>query len=379
MLTTSSEPLVQLLADLVRIPSMNPMGRARSGAEYTEEPIARFVGDYMRRRGLDVELRTVAPQRLNVVARLDAGAQRTVLLEAHLDTVHADGMSVPPFSATMVDGRLQGRGACDTKGSLAAFIHAVCSLVEAKRKPRFNVVLMAVADEEYQFSGARQAVADGIRADFGICGEPTQLHIVRAHKGVMRWRVRTAGRAAHSAYPERGVNAIYRMGHVLDSLERHARGLLLGPRHPLLGTPTLSVGVIEGGQAVNIVPDSCWIELDRRMLPGEVHDVVMTDTAAVLSGLDGWSMDPAHLVAAGMDVPPTSTVVHELSGALAACGVPPVIEGAQYATDAGIYNAAGIPCVVFGPGNIADAHTATESLDLAELETATAIVRRFLA
>ncbi len=379
MPTISSEPVVQLLADLVRIPSMNPMGRARAGAEYTEEPIAQFVADYVRRRGLDVELRAVAPRRLNVVAQLDAGARRTVLLEAHLDTVHADSMSVPPFSATIVDGRLQGRGACDTKGSLAAFIHAVCSLVEEGKKPRYNVVFMAVADEEYQFSGARQAVADGIRADFGICGEPTQMHIVRAHKGVMRWRVRTAGKAAHSAYPERGVNAIYSMGHVLDSLEHHSMDLLRGPGHPLLGTPTLSVGVIEGGQAVNIVPDSCWIELDRRMLPGEASGVVINDTAAVLGGLDGWSMDPPHLIAAGMDVPSTSPVVRELSGALSSSGISPIIEGAHYATDAGIYNEAGIPCVVFGPGNIADAHTAAESLDLAELEKAVEIVRRFLA
>ena len=232
MLATSfpgMEPVIRLLADLVRIPSMNPMGRARSGKEYAEESLALFVAGYLQRRGITAKLQEVKPHRLNVVAHIDAGAERTVLLEAHLDTVHAEAMVVPPFDASIVNDRLQGRGACDTKGSLAVFMDALCSLVAEGAKLRYNVFLAAVADEEYQFTGAQAAVARGMCADFGICGEPTGLHIIRAHKGVTRWRIRTSGRAAHSAYPERGKNAIYAMGHVLTVLEQHARALTLRP------------------------------------------------------------------------------------------------------------------------------------------------------
>lgn len=198
------EPHLSLLADLVRIPSMNPMGRTRTGAAYSEEALAEYVKAYAQRAGMDVEMYPVAPHRPNVIARVETGARQTLMLEAHLDTVHADAMTISPFEPVVRDGRLYGRGACDTKGSLAAFLYAITSLLADRSKLRYNVLLVAVADEEYQFSGARTAVAKGLRADFGIAGEPTGLRIVRAHKGVTRWRLHARGKAAHSAYPERG-------------------------------------------------------------------------------------------------------------------------------------------------------------------------------
>jgi acetylornithine deacetylase/succinyl-diaminopimelate desuccinylase family protein len=373
------ESVIRLLADLVRIPSMNPMGRSRSGTEYTEESLALFVADYLRRHGVPAELQEVKPHRLNVLAHIDAGAERTVLLEAHLDTVHADAMAVPPFEGSIVNGRLLGRGACDTKGSLAAFLDAVCSLVADGSNMQRNVLLAAVADEEYQFSGAQTAVARGLNADFGICGEPTCLHIIRAHKGVLRWRIRTSGRAAHSAYPERGKNAIYAMGHVLSALEQHATALLLRPPHPLLGTPTLSVGVIEGGQAVNIVPEQCWIEIDRRTLPGEQREEILGEVRVALKEVGNWSMDPPLLEAGGMEVAAGGEEFHRLRTAIESTSGSAVVETAQYATDAGVYSAAGIPCVVFGPGDIADAHTDSESIDINEVLAARDIIRRFLS
>jgi acetylornithine deacetylase/succinyl-diaminopimelate desuccinylase family protein len=372
------ENVIQLLVDLVRIPSMNPMGRARTGAEYSEQSIATYVAEYLRKRRIDVELQEFAPGRVNVVAHVDTGAKRTVLLEAHLDTVHADAMSVPPFDAQIMNGRLQGRGACDTKGSLATVLDTVTSLLDAGVRLQYNVIVAAVADEEYQFTGAKAAVAGGLRADFGICGEPTQLHIVRAHKGVLRWRVRTAGQAAHSAYPDRGRNAIYAMAPVIAALEKYASALGRHRSHPVLGSPTLSVGVIEGGQAVNIVPDSCWIEVDRRTLPGESAGDILADVRATLTDIQGWSMDPPHLEAGGMETPEGFAELSRLRAMIEAAGVPAVVESARYATDGGIYATAGIPCVVFGPGDIADAHTAAESIDINEVLAARDILRRFL-
>jgi acetylornithine deacetylase len=374
----AADPLVSLLADLVAIPSVNPMGRGKSGPAYSEAALAAHVAAYLQKHGVDNEIDEFAPGRPNVIGTIDAGAEQTLLLEAHLDTVPAENMAIPPFTPEIRDGRLFGRGACDTKGSLAAFLHACCSVLGKGRRLRFNILLLAVADEEYQFTGAVRAVARGLKADFGIAGEPTRLHIVRAHKGVTRWRMVTRGVAAHSAYPERGENAIYRMGHVLSRLEEHALSLRAAAPHPGLGSPSLSVGVIEGGEVVNIVPDRCVIEVDRRTIPGESTESVLAAVTATLRDVPGWEMERPHLVVGAMEVSHASPIVGYLSDAVNGETGNVVVESAQYATDAGIYTGAGIPSVVFGPGDIAKAHTGAESIDLAELHAAAAIITRVI-
>ncbi len=373
-----NDPAARLLAELVRIPSVNPMGRAVSGGEYGESALAEHVAAFLHRHRIDVRVTEVSPGRPNVTGYIDAGAERTLMLQAHLDTVHVGGMTVAPFGAEIRDGCLYGRGACDTKGSLAAFLQAAVEAVQAPKNLRYNVILLATADEEYQFTGARHAVRSGLKADMGIAGEPTSLQIIRAHKGVVRWHLHTRGTAAHAAYPARGDNAIYRMGHILTRLESYARGLTAGVAHPLLGTPSLSVGVIAGGEAVNIVPDACSIEIDRRTMPHEDADGVMADVQECLAGIEGWELAPPHLVASGMDIPADAPVVRELSQAISGVTGTVAIEGAYYATDAGTFNAGGIPTVVFGPGDIALAHTVAEHIPLAELRQATDIIRSLL-
>ena len=371
-------PLVSLLADLVAIPSVNPMGRALTGAEYSEERLAAYVADYLRRRGVDVSLDEFAPGRPNVVGRIDVGSPTTVMLEAHLDTAHADSMEIPPFRPEVKNGRLYGRGACDTKGSLASFLYSATSLLDRPRSLRHNVVLAAVADEEYRFSGARRLIERGVTADYAIAGEPTGLRIVRAHKGVIRWKIVTRGKAAHSAYPERGENAVYMMAQVVQRMETHAADLLSDKPHPLLGPPTLSVGVIEGGQAVNIIPDRCWIDVDRRTLPSETTDTVLAPVRCLLAEVQGATIEPPYLAVAGMEVAENAPIVRLLASAIREVCGEVTIESAQYATDAGIYNCAGIPTVVFGPGEIAQAHTSVEFVELSQLGSAVAIIKRVL-
>jgi acetylornithine deacetylase len=371
-------PVEQLLSDLVAIPSINPMGRGREGAEYGERALGEFVAEYLRRASIDVEVDEVAPGRPNVVARFDAGSRETLLLEAHLDTVFADRMIIDPFRPEIRNGRLYGRGACDTKGSLATFLHVLRSCAEGKQKPALNILLVATADEEYGFTGAKRAVARGLKADFGIVGEPTGLHVVHAHKGVTRWKVVTHGVAAHSAYPDRGRNAIYIMAQIVARLEKHAASLLGERPHPLLGTPTLSVGVIEGGQTVNIVPDRCMIEVDRRTLPGETDTSVLAATRDALQGLTDWELVGPHLSIAGMEVSSESAIVRKLGKAAREVTGDAVIESAQYATNAGVYNGHGIPSVVFGPGNIARAHTEEEYIEIDQLHDAVRIIQRVL-
>jgi acetylornithine deacetylase len=372
------DPLTGLLADLVAIPSVNPMGRVPPGQGHAEEAIADYVASFLRHCHIDVETTEVMPGRPNVIGFVDAGKRETLLLEAHLDTVRVDTMTIPPFGAEIRDGRLYGRGACDTKGSLAAFLHALCSSVSEGRDRRFNVIVAATADEEYQFSGARHAASHGLKADMGIAGEPTSLHIVRAHKGVTRWNIAVRGVAAHSAYPERGENAIYTMGHILTRLELYGENLAAAPPHAELGAPTFSVGVIRGGQAVNIVPDTCEIEVDRRTLPGETAASVLEEVRRVLREVSGWTFHPPHVDVRGMEVPRESPVVERLAEAVRGVTGSVTIESAQYATDAGIYAAAGIPTVVFGPGDITQAHTADEWINLEEVRSASAVIRRLI-
>ena len=377
-MTTIMTPVESLLADLVAIPSMNPMGRGRTGKEYTEQAIADYVVGYLKRHFVDAELQEHLPGRPNVLATISAGAPDTVLLEAHLDTVHADGMIIEPFKPDVRDGKLFGRGSCDTKGSMAAFLQAAVESVKSPKQLRHNILLLFVSDEEYKFAGAQFAARRGIRADFGIAGEPTQLKIVRAHKGVTRWKIATRGVAAHSAYPERGKNAIYSMSKVIGRLEEYAAKLYVADPHPVLGSPSLSVGVVEGGQAVNVVPDRCWIEIDRRTLPNETTESVLTPVKSLLDGLNDWEMKEPHLSVGGMEVAANAPIVRSLARSIKdVCG-DVVVEGAQYATDAGIYNAVGIPTVVFGPGDIAQAHTESEYLELHQLSQAVEIIRRFL-
>jgi len=372
------EAVVKLLSDLVAIPSMNPMGRGRIGKEYSEQSIAEFLAGVMRKASIDAELQQVSPGRPNVIGVISVGARETLMLEAHLDTVFADSMLIDPFDPIVRDGKLYGRGSCDAKGSVAAFLQAVVNSLKAAKNMRYNVVLLFVSDEEYRFSGAQYAVRHGLKADVGIVGEPTQLRIVRAHKGVTRWKILTNGIAAHSAYPDRGKNAIYAMAKVIDRLEQHADALRIGPAHPLLGPPSLSVSVIEGGQAVNIVPDHCWIEIDRRTLPGETAQSVLESVHALLSNLEGCEIQEPHLSVSGMEVADHAPIVQNLAQAVRSVCGEAIVEAAHYATDAGIYNSFGVPTVVFGPGNIAQAHTESEYIELQQLHQATTIIERFL-
>ena len=377
-INVTMDPVVSLLSDLVAIPSMNPMGRGRTGPEYSEQALAEFVSAFLKKNSIDSELQQVLPGRPNVLGHVDAGASQTLMLEAHLDTVHADSMTIEPFTPVIREGRLFSRGSCDTKGSMAAFLQAVIQALKTPGRLRYNVLLLFVSDEEYRFTGAQHAVKKGLRADFGIAGEPTQLKIVRSHKGVTRWKMVTKGVAAHSAYPERGKNAIYAMSKIINRLDQYATQLYSGPRHPVLGAPSLSVGVIEGGQAVNVVPDRCSIEVDRRTLPDETMHSVVEPIRTLLQDLPDWEMKEPYLSVAGMEVSENTPALEALVGSIRAVQGNVTIEGAQYATDAGVYNAAGIPTLVFGPGDIAQAHTESEFIDLRQLDQAVAIIERLL-
>ena len=229
--------LPTLLADLVAIPSVNPMGRGVAGDEVFERRLTDYLEQWFSRVGLETQRQTIEPGRDNLVARLDgtAGAP-VVLLDAHQDTVPVEGMTIDPFRPTIRDGRLYGRGACDIKGGMTAMLGAVARLAAERPKPCPTVLMACTVNEEHGFTGA-QGLCElwshvGARSilprkpDFAIVAEPTELDIVVAHKGMVRWQCRTRGRAAHSSLPHLGENAIFRMAPVLTALERYHHDVL---------------------------------------------------------------------------------------------------------------------------------------------------------
>ncbi len=373
--------LVALLQELVRINSVNPDLDPTSPGE---AEVGEHVAARLRSLGLEVERQPVAPGRQNVLARLRAPKGRgAILFDSHLDTQALDAMGERALSAEVRDGRLYGRGACDDKASLASMIYALELLLPHRDRLAADVLMLASVGEEHLMNGIKAFAASGVPVDAAVVGEPTDLRVVTAHKGFIRFTLTTHGRAAHTSNPEEGDNAIYQMGDVLrfirDRLTRRGSAI----SHPLLGSPTLAVGRIWGGVAVNVVPDTCVIEIDRRTLPTESLEGVL---AELDEGLD--ELRRAHPEVKlsrsepmsrdfGLDTPTDSPIV---TSALAACqaelGWAEAI-GVRYGTNAStLAGVARIPTIVFGPGSILRAHTADEYVPLDEVEAAARIYAR---
>lgn len=373
-------PLPALLADLVRLPSVNPMGRTDVPPEIAHEGrVTDFLEARLRDLGVPFRRTAVAPGRDNLVATYTppTPAPFHVLWEAHQDTVPVDGMVIDPFAGVTTDGKLYGRGACDVKAGIAAMLTAFARLVREKPPGSAAVTLAFTIDEEHTFLGVQHLMESGVRADFAVVAEPTGLDIVIAHKGVARWQLDTAGVAGHSSRPDRGVNAVYRMARVVRRIEEYAARLETSRYDPLLGPPTLSVGVIHGGVSPNTIPDHCRIEIDRRLLPGE-------SAAAAVADLEQFLRDSADVNFPVTTIPPrlacpplnpagSEELVKKLGAAIGGHAV----VGVPYGTDASTIAEAGVPAVVFGPGDIAQAHTKDEWVDLAEVERAADILYRF--
>jgi acetylornithine deacetylase len=394
--------LVGLLRDLVTIPSVNPMGRsAAQGPPFGEGRLTLFLEQFCRSLGLHVQRQSIGPGQDNLIARLDgdprpADGGPLLLFDAHQDTVPVEGMTVEPFAAAIRAGRLYGRGACDTKGGMAAMLAAVARLAELPPRARPTVALAFTVNEEHGFSGASVLGAQwqpeqlarpdspwSRRPDAAVVAEPTGLAVVVAHKGVIRWRCQTHGRAAHSSQPQWGDNAIYKMGRALGALDHYQRevvGTLAD--HPLCGPATISVGTIHGGVSVNTVPDRCTIEIDRRCPPGENPESARAHLVDYLARATGLGADLTH-EPPEMQGPPLSDADN---GPLAARLVAAVSEaghgpaptiGVPYGTDAAFYGQAGVPTVVFGPGRLEQAHTVDEWIELDQLHAAAEIYYRF--
>lgn len=343
--------LFNTLRALIAIDSVNPSlvpgGRG-------EADIASWLGERMSDLGLEVDVSEIAPSRYNAVGILrGTGGGRSLLLNGHTDTVGVEGMTSSPFAGDYRDGRLYGRGTMDMKGGVAAQLAAVKALVDAGVRPKGDVILGFVADEEYASLGT-EVLLQNVRADAGIVCEPTDLGICVAHKGFVWARVDVAGVAAHGSRPLEGVDAIAKAGKFLATLEPLAERLK-ERSHPLLGSPSVHASTIRGGRELSTYPDFCRIELERRTLPGENSTTVEQELQELLREIR--SRDETFL--ANLEVffsrPPLEVdislpIVEALRGACArVLGRIPDFSGMSGWLDSALMAEAGIPTVIFGP------------------------------
>ena len=389
--------VTELVQDLVRIPSVNPMGRDVDGDIYFETRVSEFLTNLLDGLGFQVEAQLIEPGRTNLVARFASpdppdSRRPLVLLEAHQDTVPVDGMTIDPWGGEVREGRIQGRGACDIKGGLGCIVAAAERLKPAAANLPVQLALAFTVNEESGHSGASQ-LREGWSSgelnllpeppDAIVVAEPTELNAVVAHKGVLRWKCETHGKAAHSSSPSQGVSAVYEMARVLTAIQSEAKRVSQLPPHPLVGAPSLNVGLIQGGISANTVPDYCVIDVERRLLPGESPETAYESAVAEINRLILHAERPRHL-------PPyiaSQGLADDNNGPLAGRmlaaanereGVSAKRVGVPYGTDASELASGGIPAIVFGPGSIRQAHTADEWVSVDQLEKAVSILCRFV-
>jgi acetylornithine deacetylase/succinyl-diaminopimelate desuccinylase family protein len=367
--------LIDLTTRLVQIPTENPPGNEKAAAQ--------FLKPLLSKMGFKTKTVLSPKGRWNIVAERRWGkGGRTLIFNGHLDVVPAGNPSqwkFPPFKGTLSKGRIYGRGASDMKSGIACFIHALSTIERSKMRLRQGaVVLHLVSDEE---SHGRQGMGfltqkEGIRGDAALVGEPTDLQPVIAQKGALWLRISTLGKSAHGSRPHLGVNAVEKMMKLMERLN----SIPLETEHPLLGKPTLNVGTIQGGTKINIVPDRCEIEADRRMLPGEKKEEVLEKMKETLDSLR--SRDPFFQYrieeidfAEPSEVNPEEEIVKIAVDAIQeVMGKKPSLRAFSGFTDSRFYiNQCHIPTLIFGPGEADQSHTTDESVEVEALVKAARI------
>lgn len=368
----------QLLAELIAIPSVNPMGRSDIDPSILGEArYAERVRDHLKRLHVDAALLGQGTRQSVLGTITTTSPIDTVLVASHLDTVPVDGMTIAPFDPVIAGGRLHGRGACDTKAGMAALLAAL-ERVLARGTLRRNIIVVGESDEEMASIGVKDVLAalpEGA-ADWVLATEPTDLKLVTRHKGRITIELLAEGRACHASDPDLGSNAVVAMARATLALTELHERLRAATRGHELGASTLSVSMVSGGKASNIVPDRAHLVIDRRILPSESLESVRAqiDEAVHQAGV-GDAVRIAHcsLDKDALETSDGHAAVQRCQAALAHCSLDTRTTTAAFATDAGPFSTAGLPGVVLGPGSIEQAHTVDEWVDLGQLDAMTEV------
>ncbi len=377
-ISVDSEYVIQSCVDMVRINSVNP---SLSPEGKGEAEMGAYVADALNDLGLEVTTYKIAPNRVNVVGILRGkgnGNAKSLLLNAHMDTVGVNGMTIDPFGADVRNGRLYGRGSQDMKASLAAMMGAAKGLIDNGVELAGDLLITAVADEEYASIGTDDLVKN-VTADAAIVTEPTDMHLCRAHRGFIWYEVETMGRAAHGSRFQEGIDANMRMGRFLGQLDMLEKALRQRLPHPLAGPPSLHASQIIGGTEISMYAAHCQLMMERRTVPGETVEQATAELQALIDHLSiadptfkatlkpTFHREPFEINA---DAAIVQTVAQAIDNRL---GKPPAHSGQTFWTDAAILADAGIETVLLGPIGYG-LHSAEEWVDMQSMVDLTAIL-----
>jgi acetylornithine deacetylase/succinyl-diaminopimelate desuccinylase family protein len=378
--------VTELLQELVRIPSVNPQGDPGT-PHIGEGPIAQFIGDFMVKLGMEVELQFADKDRPNVIGRLKSkNPKHHILLGPHLDTVSVVGMTIDPFSGKQEGGRIWGRGACDTKGPMASILVAIQNLTQQKRAPQnTDIWFTGLMGEESGNDGIAFLMesdffkSKNAHVNFGIAGEPTDLKVVHRHKGALWIRIRARGRSCHASRPDLGENAILKILPAIEYVSNDLLKLTADWKDPVLGGSTFNITTIRGGSKVNIIPDLCEIEVDHRSLPQESHQEIIEKIQKALPQCEIEIVSDRP----GLDTPKENPYIQKLSDVLLKTfpsqSKDGFLVGAPWFADCSLMAKGGIPSIAFGPGSIQQAHTKDEYIEIQELEKGVKVFEDFLS
>ena len=363
------------LADLVAIDTQNPPGN--------EARAARYLQNLLTTEGFEVGLQEYKPDRINVIARLENGAGPVFAFNTHMDVVPVgDGWSSDPFALKEVGGRLYGRGACDCKGPLVAMLEAMRMLAADRATWSGTLLGVFVADEEIASEGAKFYASTGPKIDTAVIGEPTSNATFTAHKGSLRPVVRVYGVSAHSGTPHLGENAIYRAGELLGLVAEHHEKVVRHRTHPLVGAASLTVTRLNGGHADNVLPGTCDLLLDRRMVPGEDEGVVKREIGDLLAlarerfGVRAEVVDYKATTGGATETALDTPIVQASLAASRAHGAAkPGPFGFQGGCDLVHFRSIGARGTVIGPGDLAVAHKPDEFVPVDEFVACSLIYR----
>ena len=372
--------IVELTRRMVAVPSY----RADEG---WESGVARVLEEFLGGDGIATTRQPVLDGRENLIATLPgrAAGRPLLMLNGHMDTVPPSGsMPYPPFAAEIHEGRVWGRGAVDMKGAVAAMAGALVALRRAGVRPPRAVMLAAVIAEETGNLGTAALARSGPFADMAVVGEPSDLTIIPAHRGVYRCDVLVHGRAAHGSTPELGLNAIVQAARLIVALDERLPEMWKRQRHPVLGGPSVNIGTVRGGIAANVVPDRCVFNFSKRFVPGDSPERIRADLETVIAGSIGAGQaelvrDPAFdaVPRPPLDLSADHALYRTLRESIeAVTGRPAAVGRFQAFTDAAVLQAGGTPAVVFGPGDLALAHTDEEHVALDALHSAARVYAR---
>lgn len=370
---------LDLTAALCAIDSRNPS--LVPGAP-GERDAALFLANVLDEWGFAVTTHEIAPQRLNVVARIGPSGVGPLVLNGHLDVVGTEGMTHAPFVPEVREGDLYARGSTDMKGGIAAMCVAAARAAQRGTLHR-ELVIAAVCDEEFASIGTSALLADGLHATGAIITEPTRLAVVPAHKGFAWLTVTVHGHAAHGSRYDVGIDANRMAARLLAAVDQYEVEGLATRTHPLLGRASIHAPLVDGGSGWSTYAERCTVRLERRTIPGEQAMQVLGEVQALVDALHADDARFTATVELGGSQPPLETatshpLVSSLVQACRAHGVAGDIEGLFCWTDAALFANVGIPAVCFGPGDIARAHSATEWVEVQQLAQATDILETFV-